>query len=52
MASLKNAPGLLENGVMARALRFHYHYAGNRRIPLSAALVVPQGTGTLKDRER
>jgi hypothetical protein len=50
MASVKNVPGLLENGVMAHALRFHY--AGNRKIPLSAVLVVPRGTGALKDRER
>ena len=50
MASLKNAPGLLENGDMTGALCFHY--AGNRKIPLSAALVVPRGTGRLKDQER
>ena len=51
MPSLKNVPGLLENGVMAPpALRFHH--TGNRKIPLSVVLVVPRGTGTLKDRER
>ena len=50
MVSLKNAPVLLKNGVMVRAL--HFHYAGNRKILMSAALVVLRCTGMLKDRER
>ena len=29
-----------------------FHYAGKKKIPLSAVLVVPRGTGALKDRER
>jgi hypothetical protein len=50
IVSLKNVPGLLENEVIARALRFHH--TGNRKIPLSLALVVLRGTHALKDRER